>query len=1028
MHLKGVWRTASIWTERCVLLLLSVFLGYCPVAAQSTSDRLTFDPVKVADLQMSPVSAIAQDEDGFIWIGTEKGAFRFDGHSLFGVRHIDPSATWLFDQPVHELYKSPGRVLWLKLQSGVAIWNETRDEFQRIELLSEHEVRSIAARNPSVYWIATDRGLYSYDLNLNRLELVDLDPLTGQWTDFSALFVDSRQRLWVVSVDRVGVFKIGALSLELIDIFELSGRVRDRVFMLEDATGLVWLGGKEFGLIRLDIDNETFDRYTPPEIPQGAILSAVSDREGRFLIGTSQGQVFVWDPYTLEVVSQLEIPGIGGQRHTSISDVFYDRSGLVWLATMSGLWKQNARPLFEHDTTAAHHSLADLGSPVKAIEGDYDEVLWFGTLDKGLIGKDKENEELRYHRYDEADSSSLMDDRILAIDSDLEGRLWIATRRGMSYFDPFVDSFRNYPISQKGSAFTEQVIFRDVFVSSHGQVWVSSVFKGLYQFNPVEDAFESWKPPATGIREIELLDVWDILEDHNGNLWFAAANEGVVRMSQNPEVFKVASQSETFVQMLKGEEVIRLVESRRGDIWVGTRNSGVFRLSPDMELVDQYTRESGLPGNEVMCMVEDSEEILWITTRKGIARLDPDEKVVLQFDEHDGLAEGTLFVNACETDAVGHILFGHHDGVFQLDPRKLKVNAKKPAVTLSGYTLWGNSYMHTNPDVPIKLASEDTLFQAQFSMTDFLAPEKHRYMYKLEGHSEEWSAPNQDPVALFSGLRPGRYSLLVKGTNHLGMWSDVKRYPIHMSSPLWKEYGRVLLLLFPLLALGLVIYWQYKRMKTLKSALHSGDHTAAKGETGAGAGRSQLAMDLHDDLGADISRLVFSLEQRLQRQDLSDFSREWTQECWDYANRTLRALRNLSWVMNSERDWLPDLVDWLYREAHETLKTNQVHFAIDEIPRVPVSSPVRKDIFLLYREALTNIIHHAQASQVNITVKYEDGLFELAVQDNGAGFDITQVRLGNGVSNMKKRADKLNGDLQWVNDEGTTVILKVKIV
>ena len=1019
-----------------VVLLLCLSLPSKVIALSIEQDPFTL----VSDVHHSGhmVYDLLQDEKGFIWIATDKGLLRYDGNVLSSAIQLDQGAVWLDRVSIHKLERDSNGRIWVVLQDRVAYWDWNTHTFQPVSFLDGLRVTDIVEQGKQKFWVSTEDGLYFYDASSTDDRAVEKLVFISERNDprnrnfITALYLDKNGWLWMGTSEGACILDTQTRNITEITKPGDSLSMEYTVFIEEDVTGAMWIGTRENGLLRVLINESEggewgseIDHFS--SLPADRLLSVQKKPNGHFIMGTHAG-LFGWDPVNTQVVDVFDsfvlehmetlMPG------ERVLSLHVDQTGLVWLGTENGVYKSTYRPAFSTDRTYAD----SLGiKHIKSIVLDKHQGLWAGSFGEGVVHIDGQSGAVTRYKSKPDEPNSLVDDRVVAIDIDQTQHVWILTSGGISRLNPYTNTFKSYLASNDVSVFDENLIFQEIFVSQANEVWVTTSYFGVLKYDPVQDVFKRWDEPIPGYTDQSLYEIRHLIEDDEGNIWFAAGRDGLLK-------FDTAGQSIQTLEdilgeaagALKGEEFVTLTQSSSGEIWAGSLQGGAFRIDPRSQTVTSLTRLDGLPGNEITCIKEDKKGFIWMVVRDGLARYDTQRNTVLKFDEHDGLRSTQFYYNSCLL-AHDTLYLGNNVGAEEINLQTFDALERRPSVQLTSVQVMDHTLKNQAYISPIQLNKVNNFVRFQFFVPDYLDPSENQLLYKIPGLSPEWKVADVDNVVSLEDLQPGAYQLFVKGANHRGVWSDPQIYTIQVSSFSWFLWGGVGIGMMLLLAVGGLVYRARTKYVTRIRDLEADNMTLQdESEQSIQRTKSEIARDLHDDLGADLSRLVLSLENRLQREDLSDFSLTWTQECWEYAQRITREVRFLSWSVDPERNWLPDLVDRIYREAHESFDVDRIQFITSKIPNIHLAPKVRKDIFLIFREALTNIINHASARKIRIQVDYKKGMLVIILEDDGVGFDVDKIVEGNGLSNMKKRASDLRANLYWESQRGsgTKVVLQ----
>jgi signal transduction histidine kinase len=279
-----------------------------------------------------------------------------------------------------------------------------------------------------------------------------------------------------------------------------------------------------------------------------------------------------------------------------------------------------------------------------------------------------------------------------------------------------------------------------------------------------------------------------------------------------------------------------------------------------------------------------------------------------------------------------------------------------------------------------------------------------RYQYRLEGSNTEWSLPSEQRAITFANLAPGRYRFLVRAIASDDRSSAPAAVSFRVLPPVWQRWW-FLALIFLAITFFLFALYRYRVAQLLEVERI----------------RTRIATDLHDDIGAGLSRIaILSEVARHEAGELPPVG-ERLSVIARASRELVDSMSDIVWVINPERDQLRDLTQRMRRFASDvfTARDIQLHFrAPDADQHLKVGADVRRQIFLIFKEAVNNIARHSQATRAEITLKIESGRVVLTVTDNGRGFDLTEITDGNGLTNMRARARMMNGDLKVASTPG----------
>ncbi|RMH60783.1 MAG: hypothetical protein D6677_13090 [Calditrichaeota bacterium] len=420
--------------------------------------------------------------------------------------------------------------------------------------------------------------------------------------------------------------------------------------------------------------------------------------------------------------------------------------------------------------------------------------------------------------------------------------------------------------------------------------------------------------------------------------------------------------------------------------------------------------KDGLPDNMIYAALEDEQGNIWISTNRGIVRLNPADRSIRLFDVRDGLLNMEYNVSAFFRGRNGQLFFGGNNGLDVVYPDRLTGNPIPPPVALTGFRLF-NKPVKPGPDGPlrktidhadaIQLRYDQRVFSFEFAALDFTAPEKNRYAYLLEGFDETWIDAGNQRMATYTNLDPGAYIFRVKAANNSGLWNEQgASIRVTIQPPFWMSWW------FRLIVLGIIggLVYLFYRMR-LERAL-------AVERT-----RTRIARDLHDDLSANLSSITYFIEaiRGDSKKKMSDQAQKFLNLISESAMESQEKIQDIIWAINTGNDSWEQLLVKMRRYASDMLDSRGMDYTLEipgQITAPPLSMEQRRNFWLIYKEVITNITRHAQARHAHISLTVAGKSIRLTIQDDGIGFDPQLASQRNGLKNIKTRIKEMGGDYE----------------
>jgi signal transduction histidine kinase len=658
---------------------------------------------------------------------------------------------------------------------------------------------------------------------------------------------------------------------------------------------------------------------------------------------------------------------------------------------------------------------------------------------------------------------------VLSVAAGRDGSLWVGTD-GAGLYHHDAGQWRHYP-GAEGNGY-----FCGVTVTPAGEVWAANYRAGgpyrLENGRFVRPASVNphWSPafaliplPGTndllvGNREgllrlkdeqaILLIrspggfgdDVCAVALDRNGTIWCGFAQSGLARIVGEDVTFyrRADGLGSNSVQCLRADD--------DGTLWIGTADGGLIRLKDGKFM--RLGPEHGLADTIICQILDDGLGYFWLSTHHGIQRVAKDElnrcadaKIpTFQsqiYDRSDGLPivqfrGGRQSASARTED--GRLWFAASGAdLISVDPARIRPNPDPPPVVMESLVVDGRTVPMRASEVSGPLPPDHERLEFRFSGLSYAAPNKVLFKYRLEGIDNAWIESGSKRTASYSRLPAGTYRFRVIACNNDGLWNLVPATLSFTIAPFfWETWWFVgSCVLAVLLSVAFLVRTITRRRMQRRIEQMQRQH-------GIERERARIAQDIHDDVGASLSRIAM-LSQPAHR-DLAEPERSAAMlaRIYSTAREVTRSLDEIVWAVDPRHDTFDSLVDYMGRFAQEYLTTAGLRCRLDlpvAVPAWPLTAEIRHNLFLAFKEALHNAVKHAAATQVRISLRLQGDSFQVSIEDNGQGFDSAEpgpgdsgrLAAGNGLTNMRKRLARIGGrcEISSARGEGTSVILIV---
>jgi len=1021
MRLAGVGRPCDRWQVRFVVRWLVI----CAVAfaADARAEHLPVRTYTTADgLANGRVFHAARDSGGFLWFATNDGISRFDGNRFesFGVADGLPDPNCLAVIAAHD-----GRL-----------------------------------------WVATERGLAYVDLDVraSRVHFTAVHLARDQRADMvSAMFEDSHHQLWLAS--EAGLWWVdGSDEPELVPL--RAGR-QPAVYAFAEDRGTLWLG-TSWGLVHRLADGKVEHyRFLPAGTPDDRTISVHLDRAGRLwaggvgpgpiaLVPPAPGTRLLADEDDSLVAAAMRngaahglagvtrLPRVPGEiLHYGPDDgypadgvrrgIFEDSRGTLWLAgenlvafdgarfrklgRAQGLPEDSMAPLIEDAAGNVWFGGFAAGVSRLAPHGlvTYDALDGLDTDRIVSIVEDRAGTVFAIGGRGGHTLERLAGDQFLAIHPkpppgvetigawswnqvgffDRDGRWWQATQSGLDHY-PHVDRADELAtVTPERFSLAQGLPGRDIFrlfEDRHGDVWISTLSEvGLARWDHLTD-----RASAVALPGLPKASATAFAEDAAGALWIGyddgsltCVRSGAVRVLGPDDAWSARSLDALLLDHL-------------GRLWVAT-SDGVARIEdPAAEhlRITRYTAATGLSTDRTTALVEDLEGRVYVGTVRGIDRIDPSSNQIGHLTIADGLPSD--FINAAHRDRAGTVWFATHRGVARLTPF-VEPAPVAPPVYLTTVRAAGEHVMTAvggeRAAPALVLAHDDGNLDIEFTSPSFVADVPVQFQYRLEGTEDSWSALTRVREVHYAHLAPGRYRFVVRASRG-GAVSAAATLELEVLAPLWRRTWFILAALLVAAAAAWRIYrWRVDQLLAVERV------------------RTRIAQDMHDDLGASLSRISILSEVAGRRVEGAGASGEGSLgEIVGVIGRSARELvdaaSDIVWSTDPRRDDLESLVIRVRSFAGDVLEGRDIAWRLDtpdEPGRIKLDPDERRHLFLVIKEAVSNAARHSYAAHVTIAIREHDGGLETIIADDGCGIAEGAAPTGNGLANMRERAREAGG-------------------
>lgn len=1002
-------------------------------------------------LSQSNVRCMIQDRNGFLWIGTQDGLNRYDGYSFVVFRKEKRDTNTLAGDLITCLLEDRKGFIWIGTLGGLTRYNPKENSFKSYytdnknsKALQGGSISSLIEMKDGTIWIGNYLG--------------GLSKYNESTDDFTTYFNDSKDP--------------GSLSENII------------TSLCEGDDGSLWIGTYSRGLNRLNKNSSKFlafkhESQNNKTLISDAVTSLCLDKDGNLLVGTMNGFA-VFDQkkniFKNYQSNPSDIRSLGGNH---IQFIYKDKSNEIWIGTVSGGFAHfdEESETFTNYKKENFPGLTD--NNVYSILEDNNKILWMGTNTggitkwnrnqkkfKSLTGDPNDNSKLsnesirtifkdskqnlwvgtdyglnkisegriKKYFFKSSDIHSLNSNKVWSVVEDRFGKIWIGTQNGLASYNPSMDNFTRYTADKNKLVDPPVLIIRDIYFDKDQIIWLATYGVGLVRFNPKTNEFKGYLGNKYGKRQMDIV-VMQIHPETDGKLLLATAG-GLTRFDPVTETCSsYFSGSESDITS-GWKTIFSIYEEQKGIFWLGTLGDGLVRFNSVNKSIESYSEKEGLSNDVVYSIIPQSNNYLWLSTNKGLSKFDLIKKTFKNYDILDNLPSNEFNAGAAFGDNKNEFYFGSIGGLVYFYPDSIYENNKEPSIAVTQFSIYDkpislNKTYH-NGDI-VRLLYNENYISFEFAALDFTEPSKNHYAYMLEGVDKDWIRSGDRRYASYTNLSAGNYKFRVKACNSDGAWNEKGiSILIIVEPPFWLRWWFVVIVASVLISLFVFAYM--KRINKLKKEKIAQQIFSKKLIEAQENERKRIANELHDGLGQNLL-IISNLAQVSLHTSDKDLSQKQLTNISENAQESIEEVRRISHNLHPyqlDELGLSSALQSMLKKLSDTtsLKLSTYIENIDGY----IKPDQYIHLFRVVQEGMNNIIKHANAQNVVVSISNLQNTIQVIIKDDGKGMvnysDNKEIKIsGFGLQKMKERIKVLNGNLsiESLPTRGTTIKITIPV-
>ncbi|KQQ32453.1 histidine kinase [Duganella sp. Leaf126] len=782
-------------------------------------------------------TALAQDGDGYIWVGTRNGLARWNGYRFMHFSHAPGDAGSLPADAIAALHTDQQGRLWIGTGAGLAMFDRRTDTFVRAGAgLERDAVNTIAGDGRGNLWIGTRTALKFYDTATNTVRSYTRENTAGlPDSDIRALLTDSAGTLWIGTARGLARLAPGGAIVQVPVALAGLGVWQDAVLALgENRRGVIAFGTARSGLGVVDRQGAAATLVQPAGVsgldayPVSALLEIAPGRWWATTYGNGIVEYRTDQRASIRIVHQPAVQASLG--HDRTTAMLRDRSGMIWVATERGV------DTYDPQTEAIDSlfgAVGQLEAGVTALLTDIHNDVWIALADRGLDLVDPDGRRRALLRPDPQQPDTALPNRlILALAEATPGEAWIGTERGLYLTSGHGSKVRRVALEHGDPYPVIQTI-----VPQEGRLWLATQ-AGLLRYDSATGIVRRLVQGAPENGGLTDSRIGDMVADAHGALWVGTRN-GLNRIDPDTGAVEHIVAAPHLAGALSEPAVSALVFDGRGRLWVGMESGGICvmtgRDAGGKPVFTPVLANAGAPGQAtgaVMSLQADTAGRVWAATGDSIVVIDATTFKVRVLTRADGLAFRTFYPNASTVTIDRDLIFGSANGMAVIYPEALAERNYRPPVVMSAVRIDQQQLtaaeLNAGGAPAIRLRADSQGFDVELAALDYSAPQRNRYAYLLEGFDHAWIEGDASRrIASYTHLPAGDYVLRMRGSNRDGAWSSEELTmqvtalpPWHQTWWAWLAYGAISCLLA-----WLLLRWRVQQLRlkgeTLQALVYS---------------------------------------------------------------------------------------------------------------------------------------------------------------------------------------------------------------
>lgn len=976
-------------------------------------------------------SSVAIDHLGYLWVTTKEGLNRFDGRTFKKFTHSADDPSSIAENYVTSLLASDNKI-WVGTNSGkLDCLDVTTEKFIHINLKGSNQYGFrdqnflsiiLAGKNKVIVDLGNRYNIIEYKKQLNGAVNISVSNLEDEYPEIKKL------DQVMPKPKKIMMLPDGQLCIQTGDsIFGYTTTARKILYAYErskkdaDVNIILWKNSDNNEIFL--VVNDRLLRYNPTSqkfvqcmqlpVPYSFSKYIFTDKDSNIWTPTNDRSFLRINMAKNELdIIKMVAPGSAvwiKMENINFTSQSVDAAGNIWFGSNGwGIIKLSPSALYFKKIKETYFNSFSVGWPLRFSQKGSNATYNADIINRYLQLLNGSDLYKRIFR------KSLLDEQFAL---DAEGNYWFSlvdkklTRAFVMKMNAVTGA---YTIALQKNLDNNFIGFQPIYCDRKNKIWVcestSSQTVKIYSMDAHTGQQQTFTLPKLQKSFSESRVVTDILDDADGNLWFASYM-GLFKLSP---ITKTWSNIQEGINTFSSNKLISLCEDPSQPdkyLWIGNDGGGLYQLDKGNAKITEYTTADGLPNNVIYSIQPDAHNNLWLSTNNGICLFNPSTKTCSNFNKSHGL-EGLEFnryqfsrSNSGEIylGGVGFSIHFNPQDFYRATPSaKIVINGLKVGnkeVSLLDEEGKKDPLIHKAIDFTTKLVldHDESMFSLRFNLLDFTNPSSNHYRYKLAGLNNNWIDIGTNNEAVFTNLQPGEYTFFASGNNGDGNWSEPAKIILQILPAWWQTWWfKILSISMFVLLIYFFLKYRFKKQLEVEKI------------------RNRIAQDLHDEIGSTLSSLgIYSAALSKTIYSKPDNAQQILDKISTSATHMMESMSDIVWSVNPSNDSLPILIARMRSFAASVSESANLNLHFETNmgeSKKKLSMLDRKNLYLVFKEAITNSIKHSGCKNLWVTLIETRTQTMLDVSDDGKRFkahndETSRKQLsGNGMRSMQARA------------------------